>query len=55
MGEGYINTGSLYLCSAVFLPLGLAPEDAFWSAPDEPWTSVKLWSGDDLPCEHALR
>lgn len=34
LAEEYINIGSLYLCSAVFLPLGLAPQDAFWSAPD---------------------
>lgn len=29
MSEEYINTGSLYLCMAVFLPLGLSPDDAF--------------------------
>src|SRR3954469_12379070 len=31
IGEAYISTGSLYLCSAVFLPLGLPSADAFWS------------------------
>ena len=54
MGENYISTGSLYLCSAVFLPLGLPDSAPFWSLPDEPWTSVRLWNGENLPCEHAI-
>lgn len=54
MGELYISTGSLYLCSAVFLPLGLSPEDPFWSQPDMPWTMKALWNGDNRPCEHAI-
>lgn len=53
LGETYISTGSLYLCATVFLPLGLPPEDRFWSAPDAPWTSQKLWQGDDLAADHA--
>lgn len=54
LGEGYISTGSLYLCSTVFLPLGLPPTHPFWSAPDEPWTSRRVWDGGDLPADHAL-
>ena len=54
LGERYINTGSLYLCSTMFLPLGLPVDAPFWSQPDEPWTSVKLWSGQDAPADHAL-
>lgn len=53
LGEGYICTGSAYLCCAVFLPLGLVPGHPFWASPDEPWTSKRIWSGDDLPCDHA--
>lgn len=53
LGETYISTGSLYLCTAVFLPLGLAPEDRFWSGPPTPWTAVKAWSGTDLNADHA--
>ena len=30
IGESYINTGSLYLCSLVFLLLGLQETDNFW-------------------------
>ncbi len=52
MGESYISTGSTYLCSAVFLPLGLPESDPFWSDPDEDWTMKKLWQGQDRGCEH---
>jgi hypothetical protein len=54
LGEGYISTGSLYLCTFAFLPLGLNPADEFWSAPPADWTSRKLWSGVDLPADHAI-
>jgi hypothetical protein len=54
LGERYISTGSLYLCGAVLLPLGLPPEDAFWSAPASQTTWQKVWSGSDLPADHAI-
>lgn len=54
LAEPYINRGSLYLCTAVFLALGLPPEDPFWSAPDEKWTSCRIWEGEDLPADHAI-
>ncbi len=55
LGESYISTGSLYLCTTAFLPLGLPAGDAFWSAADEPWTAVRIWSGENLPGDHAIR
>ena len=54
VGETYISTGSLYLCSAGLLPLGLPASDEFWSAPAQPWTSVRAWSGRPFPIDHAL-
>ena len=54
LAEGYISTGSLYLCAAALLPLGLSPADEFWSAPPARWTSQQLWSGESLPADHAL-
>lgn len=54
LGEFYITTGSLYLCANVFLPLGLPESDPFWTAAPAPWTSVKIWSGQDAPADHAL-
>ncbi len=46
IGEGYISTGSLYLCTAVFLPLGLPDSAPFWSLPDAAWTQRRIWAGD---------
>ena len=54
VGETYISTGSLYLCSVAFLPLGLPASDEFWSTAPQPWTSVKAWSGQPFPIDHAL-
>ena len=54
LAEGYINIGSLYLCSAVFLPLGLPPADSFWSGEDEDWTGKKVWQGGHITIDHAI-
>ena len=54
LGEAYISTGSLYLCAAVLLPLGLAPGDTFWTGPGEDWTSRRIWSGQDGIADHAI-
>jgi hypothetical protein len=54
IGERYISTGSLYLCATAFLPLGLGPEDPFWSAPPQPWTARLAWSGAAFPIDRAL-
>jgi hypothetical protein len=54
VGESYISTGSLYLCSVGLLPLGLPGSDPFWSSPPQPWTSQKIWTGQDIPADHAL-
>lgn len=53
LAEEYINIGSLYLCSAVFLPLGLSPADAFWKDADEDWSGKKVWTGGHIPIDHA--
>jgi hypothetical protein len=53
-GETYISTGSVYLCAVGLLPLGLPPSDPFWSAPPQPWTAQRAWSGQDFPIDHAL-
>lgn len=54
LGEPYISTGSLYLCLAGFLPLGLPDSHPFWSAPDAPWTSQKIYAGENLPADKAV-
>jgi hypothetical protein len=54
LGERYISTGSLYLCSVAFLPLGLDPKDAFWFDAAAPWTQKSIWSGHDAIPDHAM-
>ena len=55
VGETYISTGSLYLCSAVFVALGLPVSDPFWSDPEADWTALKVWKGEDIRCDKALK
>lgn len=54
IAESYISTGSCYLCAAAWLPLGLPATDSFWSAPSQPWTSRKVWSGESVKADHAI-
>ncbi len=53
IGEGYISTGSLYLCSEAFLVLGLPPENPFWSDEPKPWTQKKIWNGKNIHIDKA--
>ncbi len=53
IGEGYISTGSLYLCSEAFLVLGLEASSPFWSNDHEDWTQKKIWSGVAIPIDKA--
>ncbi|HEX2855547.1 MAG TPA: DUF2264 domain-containing protein [Opitutaceae bacterium] len=55
LGEPYISTGSLYLCSVALLPLGLPASAAFWSDPAELTTWEKAWSGVNLPVDKAIK
>ncbi len=55
IADTYSNTGSLYLCTSIFLPLGLSPEGAFWKNPDQPWTAKKIWEGTDVAPDHSLK
>ena len=54
IGEPYISTGSCYLCSAAWLPLGLPTEHVFWSGKARPWTAQAIWSGADIQTDHAI-
>ena len=54
IGEHYISTGSLYLCTVAFLPLGLPPDNEFWSGPSVEWTSRKAFSGKSFPIDKSL-
>jgi len=54
IGEVYISTGSLYLCSEAFLILGLPANDSFWQVPEEDWTAKKTYKGLSIPIDHAI-
>lgn len=54
LADFYITSGSLYLCSTVFLPLGLPADDPFWTEPNLDWTSKKIWNGVDATADHSL-
>lgn len=54
LAEGYISRGSGYLCTAALLPLGLPADDPFWRDPPRPWTSRRIWGGEDLPADKSI-
>jgi hypothetical protein len=54
LADYYSNTGSMYITSLVFLPLGLPPEHEFWSAPFAEWTQRKAWSGQPFKKDYAV-
>lgn len=55
LAEVYISTGSEYLCTTGFLPLGLPATHEFWTAPAQPWTGQKIWGGADAGPDAALK
>ena len=52
--QSYTTTASLYMATLAFLPLGLDENDEFWSSPDELSTWEKVFSGVDMPSDHAM-
>lgn len=54
IAESYLSTGSMYLCSVGLLPLGLPASDPFWADAPQDWTAKKIWSGQNLPADHAI-
>lgn len=54
LAETYISTGSLYLCSAAWLPMGLPHTHAFWADAETAWTQKQVWAGNDAPADHAV-
>ncbi len=44
IADYYTSTGSLYMATLAFLPLGLPADNKFWTGPAADWTSKKAWS-----------
>jgi hypothetical protein len=55
VADYYTNTGSLYMATLVFLPLGLPPDHEFWTSKAEPWTQQKAWNGEDFRRDCKIR
>lgn len=45
IADYYTSTGSLYMATLSFLPLGLPKDDPFWTLPAADWTAKQAWSG----------
>ncbi|RYG22090.1 MAG: DUF2264 domain-containing protein [Chitinophagaceae bacterium] len=54
LADSYNNQGSPYLCTAIFLPLGLPETDPFWANPPAKWTSQRIWSGENVLNDHSV-
>jgi hypothetical protein len=55
MANNYSNSGSLYFCGLVFIPLGLPPNHPFWIDPDSDWSQKKCWNGEAIPIDVSLQ
>ena len=55
IADNYVSTGSAYLCTFIYLPLGLPADHRFWTDPAAPWSSVKAWSGGEVRADHSIR
>lgn len=55
LGEGYISTGSLYLCLNAFLILGLPPDNQLWQGNNIDWSSRKIWHGEQVMLDKAYK
>ncbi|GIL69926.1 hypothetical protein Vretimale_10073 [Volvox reticuliferus] len=54
LAQNYVNQGSLYVVSAVFLPLGLSANDPFWTEPELPTTWERVWDlKGEILAEHS--
>ena len=55
IAQGYISTGSLYLCSEAFLILGLPADHPLWQGADKDWISKRVWKGENVSIHHSIR
>ena len=48
MADSYTSTGSLYMATLGFLPLGLPANHPFWTDAPANWTTKKAWAGEKI-------
>jgi len=54
VADYYTSTGSLYMATLGFLPLGLPASDPFWAAPPADWTSKKAWNSQPFKKDYKV-
>ncbi|MCH5597017.1 DUF2264 domain-containing protein [Niabella ginsengisoli] len=54
VADYYTTTGSLYMATLAFLPLGLPANNKFWADPYTDWTSKKAWSSKELKKDYKV-
>jgi hypothetical protein len=54
IADSYSNTGSMYLASFAFMPLGLPASHEFWTAAPTNWTQKRAWNGEVFPKDYAV-
>ena len=54
IANSYTSTGSLYMATLSFLPLGQPATHDFWTAPPADWTAKKAWAGIPVPQDHKI-
>lgn len=52
--DTYTSTGSLYMATLSFLPLGLPADNPFWADAPADWTSKKAWAGEKLKKDYKV-
>ena len=54
VADTYTSTGSLYLATLGFLPLGLPANHAFWTDAAEDWTQKKAWNSESFKKDYKV-
>jgi hypothetical protein len=54
LAEKNVTTGSVYLCCAVFLALGLEQNEVFWTGPSAEWTTLKAKNSNKLQVDQSI-
>lgn len=54
IADYYTSTGSLYMATLGFLPLGLPATDPFWTDPASEWTAKKAWSSQPFKKDYKV-
>lgn len=54
LADYYTNSGSMYITSESFLPLGLPANDSFWTCKEEAWTAKKAFANSKFKKDYAV-